>query len=158
MNIHQVSDYIILKLDEGNVPLNNLKLQKLVYYAQAWHLAMNDGKPLFNGKFQAWIHGPVNRDLYARFVENKSLYSPIETTDISKGFNPEEIPVEARNHIDMVLESYAPFSGSQLEAMTHEETPWIEARDGYHPAQRCEVLLNEETMMSYYESRLKNQN
>ena len=158
MNIYQVSDYIILKLIEGGVPLNNLKLQKLVYYTQAWHLAMKDGKPLFDGRFQAWIHGPVNRDLYARFVRNKSLYSPIDISDITEGFNPEDIPADSRKHIDMILESYACFTGSQLESMTHEEEPWIEARTGYHPAERCEAFLNEATMTSYYKKRLDSQN
>lgn len=158
MNIYQVSDYIIFKLIEGDVPLNNLKLQKLVYYAQAWHLAMNNGTPLFNGKFQAWVHGPVNRDLYTRFVEYKSLYSPIDASDIIGGFNPEDIAPISRSHIDMILESYACFTGSQLEAMTHEEQPWIDARNGYHPAERCEALLDEGTMALYYKNRLESQN
>jgi hypothetical protein len=48
---------------------------------QAWHLAFYQ-KPLFDGKFQAWIHGPVNREIYDRFKENKLLYSTVDCDDL----------------------------------------------------------------------------
>ena len=78
MNVNDVVDYIILRVnaDEQNV-LINLKLQKLLFYTQAWHLAIHSDR-LFDGEFQAWVHGPVNREIYDRFVgQGKSLYSEI---------------------------------------------------------------------------------
>jgi uncharacterized phage-associated protein len=57
MTINDIADYIIYKSAENNEPLNLLKLQKLAYYAQAWHLALYD-KPLAPGaRFQAWYTG-----------------------------------------------------------------------------------------------------
>lgn len=153
MTLNDASDYIVLKVTEGGTGLSLLKLQKLVYYAQAWHLAFYK-KPLFDGKFQAWVHGPVSRQLYARYAATKSLYSDMQASDISSGFDPEKLSLAERRHIDGVLEAYAKFSGGQLEEMTHNEAPWIEARKGYEPAQRCEVVIDENLMASYYGSRV----
>ncbi|MEW5773143.1 MAG: type II toxin-antitoxin system antitoxin SocA domain-containing protein [Thermodesulfobacteriota bacterium] len=152
--LNDVSDYIIAKCVEGGVGLNLLKLQKLVYYCQAWSLAFNRG-PLFPGRFQAWVHGPVCRDLYDRFNATKSLYSPVDSADIMAGFDAGRVGPEERQLIDAVLNSYAGFSGDQLETMTHTESPWLEARKGYAPMDRCEVELNENTMKEFYAARLK---
>jgi len=151
---NQVCDYIILMCRTGGEQLNLLKLQKLLYYVQAWHIAFN-GKPLFDGKFQAWVHGPVNREIYKRFCETKSLYSAIEESDITEGFDPKQLSAEDRLHIDNVLEIYAPFSGSDLEAQAHSEDPWIRARGDCRPTQRCEVELDESFMGQYYSARLE---
>lgn len=154
MDIHDATDYIILKTTvEAGVRLNLLKLQKLLYYVQAWYLAFYD-KPLFAGRFQAWIHGPVNRELYNRYSFTKNLYSEVSSEDIRPTFDPSKLDQQARMHIDTVLEVYAKFTGSQLEEMTHSETPWIEARQGYESNQRCEAFLNEETIKTYYKNRL----
>jgi len=154
MNINQVCDYIIVQVTEAGENLNLLKLQKLLYYTQAWHLAFY-GKTAFDGKFQAWIHGPVNRTIYDRFSRNRSLYSEITEDDVQPGFDSRKIPKPLRSHIDIVLETYAKFSGSQLEEISHRETPWQSARRGYRPSQRCEVVIDESVMKDYYKSRLK---
>jgi uncharacterized phage-associated protein len=145
--INQVCDYIILMCRSGGEQLNVLKLQKLLYYVQAWNLAFT-GKPLFDGKFQAWVHGPVNREIFDRFAATKSLYAAVEEADIT---------AEERLHIDNVLEIYAPFSGSDLEAQAHAEEPWIRARKNCRPTERCAVELDEALMGEYYKKRL-NQN
>lgn len=150
MDIHDATDYIILKTTaEAGVRLNLLKLQKLLYYVQAWHLAFYD-KPLFAGQFQAWIHGPVNRELYDRYSSTKILYSEVAEQDIHPTFDLNRLSQQERIHIDTVLEVYAKCTGSQLEEMTRSEDPWIEARQGYEPNQRCEVYIREETIRNYY--------
>ncbi|RKZ39995.1 MAG: hypothetical protein DRR16_23860 [Candidatus Parabeggiatoa sp. nov. 3] len=154
MHINQAGDYIILKLTEAFDEFNHLKLHKLLYYAQAWYLAFY-GKKLFAEDFQAWIHGPINRTLYDRFVSTKSLYSDIERDDISPEFELNALSVQNRNHLDTILETDAKFSGVQLEEMTHKETPWIEARKGYRSSQRCEEPINAVVMREYYAARLK---
>lgn len=154
MQINQASDYIILKLTEAGEELNQLKLHKLLYYAQAWYLAFY-GKKLFEEDFQAWVHGPVNRTLYDRFASTKSLYSEIERNEIAPEFELNSLSEQDKNHLDTILEAYAKFSGVQLEEMTHQETPWIEARKGYRSSQRCEELINCEVMKEYYAARLK---
>jgi uncharacterized phage-associated protein len=152
MDINRVCDYIILKVCEAGESLNHLKLQKLLYYAQAWHFAFYR-QPLFDGKFQAWIHGPVNRQIYDRLA-SKSLYSDVTVEDISGDFDTNQVSGEDQMHIDDVIEAYAKYRGSQLEEMTHQELPWIEARKGYRPSERCEVEIDERSMQSYYAARL----
>lgn len=152
--INQACDYTILMCTDGGEKLNLLKLQKLLYYVQAWHLAFYN-KPLFDGKFQAWIHGPVNRQIYDRFAETKTLYSEIGREDMTEGFDPEQIPKEERLHIDSVLEVYAPYTGSELEAQAHVEEPWVQARKGFRPTQRSEAVLDEGLMATYYGSRVE---
>jgi uncharacterized phage-associated protein len=156
MDRDDVCDYVIVRLAESGECLSHLKLQKLMYYVQAWHLAFYN-QPLFAGKFQAWIHGPVSRELYDRFVRTKSLYSPVRLDDIRPAFNPDTVPSDKASHINAVLEVYAPMADSQLENMTHEEDPWVQARAGYAPSQRCEAELNELTMMKYYAQRYEAQ-
>lgn len=151
---NDVCDFIIIKVKEAGEPLNHLKLQKLLYYVQAWHLAFMK-TPMFNGKFQAWVHGPVNREIYDRFASRKSLYSEILEEDIRPTFDLGAIGEADRLHIEAVLEAYAPFSGSQLEEMTHKEAPWIEARVGYRPSQRCESTINEDRMAEFYGAQVR---
>jgi len=152
--VNDVCDYIILMCCSGGENLNLLKLQKLLYYVQAWSLAFEE-RPLFEGKFQAWVHGPVNRDIFNRFAGEKTLYSPIDEGDITPGFNPETaLSADDRLHIDNVLEVYAKFSGSELEAQAHIEEPWIRARGGCSPTSRCETELDEKFVGEYYRARI----
>ena len=151
--IDDACDYIISKTAEEGHGLSLLKLQKLLYYCQAWHLAFGRG-PLFPGKFQAWVHGPVNRMIYDRFRSSKHLYSPVSRADIQEDFSYERMKAEERAHIDAVLEVYARFTGDQLEAMTHQEEPWIAARGPISLHERCENDIDEALMQRFYGGRL----
>ncbi|MGY4567535.1 type II toxin-antitoxin system antitoxin SocA domain-containing protein [Bradyrhizobium sp. USDA 3256] len=157
MQTDDACDYIIVKLSEGGIFLNVLKLHKLLYYCQAWSLAFGRGL-LFPSRFQAWVHGPVSREIYDRFVRNKALYSAVGLADVRAGFNPHTLPETERALINSILEVYAPLSGDQLEEMTHREDPWIEARRGVPPSARSETYINETTMQNYYAARLGNRN
>ena len=153
MNIHDACDYIIHKVCTSDESLSNLKLQKLLYYVQAWHLVFED-KPLFDGKFQAWVHGPVSRPIYDRFAPTKTLYSDIHESDVRNDAPASSIGEAEKAHIDRVLSIYAKFSGAQLEELTHQEQPWLVARKDYLPFQRCDEELDETLMKSYYIQRL----
>lgn len=152
--LKETCDYIIAHVCEETRGISPLKLQKLLYYVQAWYLALYK-QTFFNGRFQAWIHGPVNREVYDRFVTRYSLYSPIFSTDIEdltkeNDFNKEEI-----DFLNAVLTAYAGFTGDQLEELTHRELPWIEARGNTPANVRCENLISEETMAKFYGKRRK---
>lgn len=152
--VDDVADYIIVKLDAAKVSLSILKLQKLTYYAQAWHLALT-GRRLFEGRFQAWVHGPVNRSIYDRFAATHMMYDMLGPSDIRRDFDLQAIPEEDRVHIDEILEAYARFSGPQLESMTHADEPWIRARGSLKPSERCETEIDEKTMASFYKRLLE---
>jgi uncharacterized phage-associated protein len=153
MNINDVCNYIILKTKNAGEGLSVLKLQKLLYYSQAWHLAFYDER-LFEGKFQAWVHGPVSREIYDRFSSTKSLYSEVMLKDVPEDFDLNCVPEDKQSHIDDILEVYAKYRGSQLEELTHREEPWLEARKGYRSSERCETEISEDTMRRYYAKRI----
>ena len=137
--------------EAGEAP-SVLKVQKLLYYCQAWHLAIEKDS-LFAGKFQAWVRGPVNREVYDRF-SGKTMFSSLEEADISHGFDKAAIPETQREVMDSVLEIYGKYSDTQLAEITHREKPWIEARGSLSPQARCATEISETTMQDTYAARL----
>jgi uncharacterized phage-associated protein len=120
-----VAVFILHRTDrEGGADVTPLKLQKLLYYAQAWSLALDD-RPLFVDTIEAWEHGPVVPAVYHRF--SSYGWRPIDPPA------PAEIPdldERARVRVERVLSVYGELSGTQLERMSHSEAPWREARHG----------------------------
>ena len=150
--IDDIADYVISRLVTDETPINQLKLQKLLYYIQAWHLAHAD-KPIVEAKFQAWVHGPVNRAIFDRFRSTKMLYSNMTLADIRPEFNSNTaLTDDERGFINAVLDAYGGLTGDQLESLTHQEEPWIEARGNLGPDQRCERDIAEGTMTRFYKS------
>lgn len=149
-DVNIVADYVILSLNsDENFSLINLKLQKLMYYIQAWSLGIN-GEPMMKARFEAWVHGPVCIELYDRFKNKKNLYSSIGKEDVIDIDSQGKIEVEDIEFIDYILENYAQYSGVQIEAMTHSEEPWINARKGVKPMERCHNEITELVMKDYY--------
>lgn len=145
---NQVADYIIWKLDAGGSSVSTLKLQKLLYYVQAWSLAVK-GQRAFPGEFQAWVHGPVCREVFDRFKDTHSLYDIVRADEDMRD-NAARLDEDTRIHVDEILEAYAPFTGTQLEIMTHREDPWLRARGQCKPLERCETVIKDEDMRVYY--------
>ena len=130
-------------LNKGN--MTHKKLQKLCYYAQAWCYALK-GKRLIKSDFQAWIHGPVSPALYDRFKQFG--YDTIKISGTYKcNIRKEDISL-----LEDIWETYGDKTGNALEALTHRELPWIEARRGYGENERCTVVISPETMKTYYKS------
>ena len=117
-SIHDIADYIILRVksEDENASLINLKLQKLLYYVQAWSYGINK-KSMFTGDFEAWIHGPVNREIYNRFNPTKYLYSEINLEDCRN--KDVALSVEDTEFVDFILENYLKYSGAELERLSH---------------------------------------
>jgi uncharacterized phage-associated protein len=152
--VRQISDYVIFRCKaEGDADLSTLKLQKLLYYIQAWHLAFYK-KKAFDGDFQAWIHGPVNREIYDIFKDKKYLYSEMTLDDVENQNIDVDLEKELRIHVDTILDGYAKFSATELEIMTHSEDPWMDARKGYASNERCERIISDDAMEKYYAARL----
>jgi uncharacterized phage-associated protein len=101
--------------------ISNLKLQKLVYYAQGIHLATT-GKPLFNDEIVAWVHGPVVKSLYHQYKENGD--GPIEPTS---NYDIPEFDKDTKQLLDEVYRVLGQYSAWKLREMTHNEIPWMRA-------------------------------
>ena len=134
-SIHDITDYIILreKSEDRFASLINLKLQKLLYYVQAWSYGINK-KPMFDGEFEAWIHGPVNREINIDDCMNHNV----------------SLSSEDAEFIDFILENYLKYSGAELERLSHNEMPWIETRGDLNANERCDKVITPELMIEYY--------
>jgi uncharacterized phage-associated protein len=124
--------------------ISNLKLQKLVYYAQAWHLALHDN-PLFEEDFEAWVHGPVIPSLYQK-------YRSFGWQPISKDVAP-ELPNNISQFLDEVAEEYFACDAYELEQMTHAEDPWNLARGNLAPDAPSNEVIKKEWMKEFYGAR-----
>ncbi|KAF0821511.1 type II toxin-antitoxin system antitoxin SocA domain-containing protein [Cytobacillus firmus] len=128
-NVEHVASYL-LSVSKPGTPrsITPLKLQKLLYYCQGWHMAFNQGEPLFNEELEAWEHGPVNRDIYIKYKNHRYLTIPIEPF-INKTRKGK--PIFKQKQLDIlntVWETYGQFDGKYLEELTHQEDPWLETK------------------------------
>ena len=122
LSAQRVADYFLtrVKEEEGDL-ISNLKLQKLLYYAQGFHLALFDD-PLFPEPIEAWNHGPVVPEIYHRYKEFGSNALPQP-----EDFDSARYSGEVTGFLDEVYNVYGQFSAWKLRQMTHEEPPWKEA-------------------------------
>lgn len=136
-----VAETIIEHSRKRNIEVTNLKLQKLVYYAQAWNLALRN-RAIFNEAIEAWVHGPVVPSVFRRYKEYRwrtidSRVSSISDADLNR-------------HIDYVLDSYGSLDATQLERLTHREDPWKLARIGVPSDEPSHNIITTENMRLFY--------
>jgi uncharacterized phage-associated protein len=139
-NVYDVAQYILSKTGS----ISTWKLQKLVYYSQAWH-AVWDDETLFDGRIEAWANGPVSPALY----EHHRGRFTVDQVVLGK---PENLTKDERESIDAVVDYYGKLNGQQLSDMTHSEQPWQKAREGYSPNERGNAETTLESMVEYYAS------
>lgn len=142
LSVFDVACYVMLKVKQ----CTTMKLQKLLYYCQAWYLVWND-KPLFRENIEAWANGPVIRELY-NF--HKGLFTITENM-MSLG-NPNLLSIEQKTDIDNILNAYADKTSQWLIDQTHSERPWQEARRGMSPNERGHKVITHAAMAEYYSS------
>lgn len=136
-----VADYIL----QEHGAMSAMKLQKLVYYAQAWHLVWED-KELFSEEIQAWANGPVIPDLYNRHHGSFSLAPEFFKGDISR------LTEKNKDVVHRVLKFYGDKDAQWLSDLTHMEEPWKIARVGLADGERGCSVISIESMSEYYSS------
>jgi uncharacterized phage-associated protein len=141
-NANFVADALIHISHQHSDPVTNLKLQKLLYYAQAWHLVLFDDA-LFDEAIEAWVHGPVVPSIFRRFRDNR--WSVLED---SGSILP---AARTREHLDDVWKVFGKYNAYDLERMTHSEAPWKAAREGLAPDVSSHNIISLESMKSYYQ-------
>jgi uncharacterized phage-associated protein len=127
-------------------PVDPKKLQKLVFYAQAWHLAITN-EPLFGDPIEAWRDGPVVRALYRKHRREWQPVAAWLEGDVSR-ISPNSLAV-----VDVVCATYGSLNGESLSQLAHSERPWIEARGDRLPDEPSTAPISEQTMGSYYRRR-----
>lgn len=133
----------ILQKHKGR-DMTAMKLQKLLYYCQAWSLVWDD-KPLFSSAIEAWASGPVVRKVYILYRGKYKIRS------ISYG-NAKNLSLSQKGTILAVLEYYGNKPSQWLSDLTHMEKPWQEAREGLSEGERGDKVISRASMAEYYTS------
>ena len=142
-----VARYLILLASAEAEPeyLSPMRLQKLLYYVQGWHLART-GLPMFSDRIEAWARGPVvpsvwreYRDKGTRIIFPEGLANP-NLSDADKKF------------VESVWSAYKGFSAISLSEMTHGETPWKETRGNLPPEASCKRVIDTDRMKRFFEA------
>lgn len=124
VSVLDVAGYFLTLSDpeEGDT-ISNLKLQKLLYYAQGYHLAIYD-EPLFSEPIYAWMHGPVVEEVYLEYKSNGG-----RGIDIPEDFDFPSIPPEQQEFLNEIYNEFGQYSAWRLRNMTHAEPTWIRANE-----------------------------
>ena len=140
-NAHDVAAAVLAR----GGPVEAMQLQKLVYYSQAWHLALLD-EPLFMDTIQAWRDGPVALTLWEqhRGLRNVHGWPP---------GNPEKLSETSAKVVSLVCEVYGRLSGDDLSELTHSELPWRTARVGASNSERSKAIIRHDVMKQFYRTR-----
>lgn len=149
LEIEQVTNWLL-----SHQSMTPKKLQKMLYYCYSWGLVFfnEDGSnienKLFDAKFEAWVHGPVIADIYHEYKEYG--FNEIKQVD-----NPElTLTEDVEDLLNQVFEAYSQYNGNELEALTHAERPWIEARGDASPLEPSHSILNDKTIYEFYYHRM----
>lgn len=146
--VEDIADYIICIAQNNGDLVTNLKLQKLLYYAQAWFLVNNKNKKLFKEDIEAWQYGPVVPNIYKKY--QKFGRKPItSSSNLEKDF--EHISPKVKQYLNEFCELFLRFSATELVGMTHIEEPWIEAINS------SDRIINTDTMYKFYSKMLNNE-
>ena len=140
-----VAAYILNKLGQ----MTTMKLQKLIYYCQAWSLVW-DEKPLFKEDIEAWAYGPVVRELF-NYHRGQFLISSVLTG------NPDLLDDQQKETIDAVLDYYGNMSSQWLSDLTHMEDPWKSTRMSTSELERGNRIIPHDLLAYYYYSLLPNE-
>lgn len=143
-----IAKYILCIAQNNGDTITNLKLQKLLYYAQAWFLVNNDNKKLFEDSILAWQYGPVVQAVYDEYRSFGRL--PIEIKDCDGKF--ENLTENVKNYLNEFCETFFRYSATELVTMTHQEKPWIEAISKGYGAE-----IDTDSMYKFYTNMLKNE-
>lgn len=137
--VFDVAKYVLNHVGD----MTTMKLEKLVYYCQAWSLAW-DGVPLFDEEFQTWANGPVCPELFAThrgiFWLNSDYYDKY-----AYEFLQDQIDT-----MDAVIRCYGNKEPQWLSELTHRERPWRETRIGVAPGESCDRVISKDLMQEYY--------
>lgn len=140
--VFDVARFIVEKTGE----VSAMKLQKLVYYSQAWNLAWNE-EPLFAEDFEAWANGPVVPALYQRHRGMLKVEAGLFADGNTAVLDPHNIET-----VEKVLSFYGTKSAFELSHLTHQERPWLDARADTPIGANSSAVIPQAAMAEYYSS------
>ena len=149
MKALEVANFFI-ELDQlnGNYEMTNMRVNKLLYFAQGWSLALK-GKPLFEDSIEAWEHGPVVNEIYQAFKPcgNNAIYDTVGDFDL-ESFSSDDV-----EFLSSVYYNYVRYSTSELRNITHiKGSPWDKT---YQNGNGRNKQITNESIKTYFDSEKK---
>lgn len=141
LSVLDVAAYLLPRLPGA---VDGLKIEKLCYLVQAYHLA-ETGVVAFREPIEAWVHGPVIPRLYREHRGQSVIH------EIPRG-DPAQVSQDSllAKVIDTVVGEYGTWTGHQLRLLTHGQPPWLQARSGLAPDQRSRQRIPLGAMRDYF--------
>ena len=140
--IESVVNYLLCECED----ITPLALQKILYYIQGFYYAFLK-KFMFEENCEAWVHGPVFRNIYYKYKEYR--FDPIKEESINKQF---DLSISEKVIIDSVIKNLGCYSGKVLEAFTHAEMPWIETRGDLSASIDTDRIIDKRLIADYFNS------
>ena len=141
--IYLISKHIIARMED----ITPLALQKILYYIQGFSTYFFD-RPIFNDNAEAWVHGPVYREIYDRFSYYR--YNPISKNEFESYNEIDSLNAKEIKLIDSVINNFGVYSGKTLEKMTHTTIPWEEGRKELREEEYSSNIIDIDTMKDYF--------
>ncbi len=142
-NVNDVAAAIVEQCGQG---ITTMRLEKLAYYCQAWHLASTQ-HPLFSAEIQAFRDGPVVRELFAQHKGRRVV-------DQWNG-NAASLSEAAASTVRAVVAALADFEGDDLSALTHTEQPWLDARGGLAPEAQGNRAIEHASIQRFFVDKFR---
>jgi uncharacterized phage-associated protein len=163
-DIKQMARFVGLSLLTKGLSVSPLKLQKILYYVQAWYMVFYGREhTLFAERPQAWVNGPVYPTVYREYrSKTQNMCDHLQPSDFCDGDPVEALAdvtrllgfdAEQLELLDSIIMLYGAKTQNQLIFLSHSGKPWAEKREGLPPYQRSEEELSLDTMYSYYKAR-----
>lgn len=150
INDNEINSLTIANYFLTRSTLTPKKIQKMVYYAYSWFIALNNENAneitnvLFEERPEAWLHGPVFPSLYTHFKEFNWHEVPRIESEMVFANN------DINNFLDNIWNVFGELSADELEYMTHQEDPWINARRNINSGDRSNNLISLADIFNYY--------
>ena len=149
-DVLDVCRYVINYSNERGYGISNLKLQKILYFIQAYFLITED-TCCFSDKIEAWNFGPVVPRAYREYkgfgagnippitsyLEKEGADDPWSARSVP--FEESCIPLRDSDQINEVVDQFGGYSATELLSLTHSQKPWI---DAYQPGRNREISIN----------------
>lgn len=145
MSALTIAKQFLFIAEQANRKLTHKKLQKLLYYAQAWSLVFTD-TPMYEDTIEAWIHGPVIPKVYHHYKKYGFRFIEEPTN------NNLAIPSKYSEIIEEVWKVYGKYDADYLELLTHNEEPWRSVRNAVEDCGSTDQIIPHQSMQSFYTS------
>ena len=152
-----IANFFIEKGREEGKPVDQMKIQKLVYFAHGWYLAIA-GKPLLNESVEAWRFGPVIPSLYhsLKYSGNQPIMKSIEVSGFDSPSIVDDDSTELGLYLNRIWNLYSPLTGIQLSNMTHEEeAPWAKIAKEFGHQIPANKDIDDQLIKKYFSDQRK---